>query len=106
MLPPVVPARPRRHRQREERRPPAAPAAQLEFQAAQAETPAKPAGTPINPSRLPSRTINILAEHFCDGLVISNVIEGREEYGDPITTAAAFERANGALLGVDLSAAQ
>ena len=40
----------------------AAPAAQLEFQAAQAETPAKPAGTPINPSRLPSRTINILAE--------------------------------------------
>jgi hypothetical protein len=40
-------------------------------------------------------TINILAEHFCDGLVISDVIEGREEYGDPITAAAAFERALG-----------
>lgn len=37
--------------------------------------------------------INILAEHFCDGLIISNVEEGREEYGSPITTQAAFEQA-------------
>jgi hypothetical protein len=40
-----------------------APAAQPEFQAAPEVVVAeKPAGTPINPSRLPSRTINILAE--------------------------------------------
>jgi hypothetical protein len=37
--------------------------------------------------------INLLAEHYCDGLVFSTVIDGREEYGVPITTAAAFERA-------------
>lgn len=40
-------------------------------------------------------TITLLAEHFCDGLVISDVVDGREEYGSPMTTAAAFERALG-----------
>ena len=39
--------------------------------------------------------INIMAEHMCDGLIISDVVDGREEYGEPITTAAAFERALG-----------
>lgn len=38
---------------------------------------------------------NIMAEHYCDGLVFSAVAEGREVYGTPITTAAAFERALG-----------
>ena len=37
--------------------------------------------------------INMLAEHYCDGLIISNVVDGRENYGSPMTTAAAFERA-------------
>jgi len=37
--------------------------------------------------------INLIAEHYCDGIVFSSVIEGREEYGSPITTAAALERA-------------
>jgi hypothetical protein len=36
---------------------------------------------------------NMLAEHFCSGLVFSTVVEGREQYGSPVTTAAAFERA-------------
>jgi hypothetical protein len=36
---------------------------------------------------------NTLAEHYCDGLIFSDVVDGREEYGEPITTAAAFERA-------------
>lgn len=40
-----------------------APDAQPEFQdAPEATAPEKPSGTPINPSKLPSRTINILAE--------------------------------------------
>ena len=39
--------------------------------------------------------INLMAEHLCDGLIISNVVDGREEYGDPITTQAAFEMALG-----------
>lgn len=40
-------------------------------------------------------TLNLMGEHMCDGLIISDVVEGREEYGEPITTAAAFERALG-----------
>jgi len=38
-------------------------------------------------------TINLLAEHLCSGLVFSTVVEGEEQYGSPITTTAAFERA-------------
>jgi starch-binding outer membrane protein, SusD/RagB family len=37
--------------------------------------------------------INLIAEHYCDGIIFSTVVEGREEYGSPITTAAAFEQA-------------
>lgn len=40
-------------------------------------------------------TINIMAEHLCDGLILSNVVEGREQYGTPMTTQAAFEQALG-----------
>jgi len=36
---------------------------------------------------------NTLAEHYCNGLVFSTVIDGREEFGTPVTTQAAFERA-------------
>ncbi len=39
--------------------------------------------------------VNLLAEHYCDGLVFSTVVDGREQYGTPGTTAAAFERALG-----------
>ena len=38
---------------------------------------------------------NLLAEHYCNGLVFSTVVNGREEFGSPITTTAAFERALG-----------
>jgi starch-binding outer membrane protein, SusD/RagB family len=37
--------------------------------------------------------VNIAAEHHCDGLVFSGVVDGVETYGTPVTTAAAFERA-------------
>jgi hypothetical protein len=37
--------------------------------------------------------VNLLAEHFCSGLVFSTVVDGVEQYGTPITTIAAFERA-------------
>jgi hypothetical protein len=36
---------------------------------------------------------NALGESYCNGLVISNVNNGVEEYGAPMTTAAAFARA-------------
>jgi starch-binding outer membrane protein, SusD/RagB family len=39
--------------------------------------------------------VNILAEHYCDGLVFSTVVDGVEQYGSPITYNAAFERALG-----------
>jgi hypothetical protein len=38
-------------------------------------------------------TVNLLAEHLCSGLVFSTVVDGREQYGSPTTTQAAFERA-------------
>jgi hypothetical protein len=40
--------------------------------------------------------VNIMAEHYCDGLIFSDVEDdGTPIYGSPITTAAAFERALG-----------
>jgi hypothetical protein len=36
---------------------------------------------------------NLAAEHFCNGLVFSSVIDGVEVYGSPMTTADAFARA-------------
>jgi hypothetical protein len=36
---------------------------------------------------------NALGENYCNGLIISNVVNGVEEYGSGITTQAAFERA-------------
>jgi hypothetical protein len=37
--------------------------------------------------------INTMAEHYCNGLIFSSVIEGREEFGSPISTQQAFEDA-------------
>ncbi len=40
--------------------------------------------------------VNIMAEHYCDGLIFSDVEDdGTPVYGSPITTAAAHERALG-----------
>lgn len=36
---------------------------------------------------------NLYAEDYCNGLVFSTVVDGREEYGSPITTTAAFQLA-------------
>lgn len=36
---------------------------------------------------------NLLAEHYCNGLVFSTVVDGTLEYGQQITTEAAFELA-------------
>ena len=33
---------------------------------------------------------NIMGEHYCNGLVFSDVVNGAEKYGSPITDAAAF----------------
>jgi hypothetical protein len=40
-------------------------------------------------------TTNLAAEHYCNGLIISNIKDGIVEFGEPITTQAAFERALG-----------
>jgi len=37
--------------------------------------------------------INLMAEHYCSGLIFSSVVNGVEEYGSPVTTTAAFEKA-------------
>jgi hypothetical protein len=36
---------------------------------------------------------NLAAEHFCNGLVFSSVVDGDEQYGSPITVADAFTMA-------------
>jgi hypothetical protein len=36
---------------------------------------------------------NAIGEHYCNGLVLSNVVGGVEQYGTPMSTQAAFERA-------------
>jgi hypothetical protein len=36
---------------------------------------------------------NMMAEHYCNGLIFSSVVDGAEKYGSPITTQAAFELA-------------
>lgn len=36
---------------------------------------------------------NAVGEHYCNGLVLSNVVNGVEQYGSPISTQAAFELA-------------
>jgi hypothetical protein len=38
---------------------------------------------------------NLMAEHYCNGLTFSTVVNGVEQYGVPMTTTAAFERALG-----------
>ena len=38
-------------------------------------------------------TINLMAEHYCSGLIFSSVVDGVEEYGSPLTTTASFEKA-------------
>lgn len=42
---------------------------------------------------LKAYTVNLLAEHYCDGLALSELVDGVEQYGTPMTTVAAFERA-------------
>lgn len=60
-----------------------------------AYNPAAPGWHVAEMSMIQAYAITLLAEHFCDGLVFSDVVDGREEYGSPITTTAAFERALG-----------
>jgi len=36
---------------------------------------------------------NMMAEHYCNGLIFSSVVDGAEKYGQPITTEAAFQLA-------------
>jgi hypothetical protein len=58
---------------------------------------------------LQAYALNIMAEHFCDGMIISNVVEGREEYGSPMTAVQVYEialaRANDGLARVTGSTA-
>src|SRR5688572_16569777 len=36
---------------------------------------------------------NLMAEHYCNGIIFSDVVDGTEEYGEAITTTETFERA-------------
>lgn len=56
-------------------------------------SPATPAWQVAEMHFVQAYVVNILAEHFCSGLVFSTVVDGREQYATPISTTAAFERA-------------
>jgi hypothetical protein len=36
---------------------------------------------------------NLMAEHYCNGIIISSVVDGAEQYGSPLMFTAVFERA-------------
>ena len=55
--------------------------------------PAAPAWQVAEMHMVQGYVTNLLAEHYCDGLVFSELVEGNEEYGAPITTDSAFKRA-------------
>ena len=38
-------------------------------------------------------TETLMAEHYCNGLIMSSVVDGVEQYGAPMTNVAAYERA-------------
>lgn len=40
-------------------------------------------------------TVNLAAEHYCNGLIFSSVVDGVEMYGEPIAVQEAFQRALG-----------
>ena len=55
--------------------------------------PAAPGWQPAEMFLVQAYIENLTAEHFCNGLVFSTVIEGDEVYGTPMTTTDAFNRA-------------
>jgi starch-binding outer membrane protein, SusD/RagB family len=38
-------------------------------------------------------TENLIAEHYCNGVVMSSIVNGVEQYGAPMTSTAAYDRA-------------
>lgn len=56
-------------------------------------SPTGPAWKPAEMYFVQAYTINMLAEHHCNGLVFSTVIDGVEQFGTPVSTQAAFQRA-------------
>lgn len=40
-------------------------------------------------------TVNLAAEHYCNGVIFSSVVDGAEVYGDAISVQEAFQRALG-----------
>jgi hypothetical protein len=65
-------------------------------QAIQLEKQYNPTAPPANVAEMyfvEAYVENMMAEHYCNGLIFSTVVDGAEKYGSPITTQAAFELA-------------
>jgi len=65
-------------------------------QAAQLERQFNPTGAAANVAEMyfiEAYVENTIGEHYCNGLIFSDVVSGVEQYGSPITDAAAFARA-------------
>jgi SusD/RagB-like outer membrane lipoprotein len=57
--------------------------------------PTAPGWQPAEMELVQAYVLSLISEHYCDGVVLSRVIDGQEEYGTPTTTAAALELALG-----------
>jgi hypothetical protein len=56
----------------------------------------KPGGAPADIAEMyfvQAYVENVIGEHYCNGLVFSDVVNGQEVFGSPINTSDAFERA-------------
>jgi len=56
----------------------------------------KPTGAPADVAEMyfvQAYVENVIGEHYCNGLVLSNVVDGVEQFGMPISTQEAFELA-------------
>jgi SusD/RagB-like outer membrane lipoprotein len=58
-------------------------------------SPNAPGWQPAEMELVQAYVLSLISEHYCDGVVLSRVIDGQEEYGTPTTTAAALELALG-----------
>src|SRR5687767_7621 len=64
--------------------------AEQAIQLLQQFNPTGPAAEPAEMYFVQAYVENMIAEHYCNGIVFSTVVEGGEIYGDPMTTTAVF----------------
>ena len=68
-------------------------AAEQAIQLIEQYNPAAPAWQVAEMHMVQGYVTNLIGEHYCDGIIFSTLVDGREEYGFPITGDSTFRRA-------------